>query len=518
MRGRRDHGGFESMKSQIAECNCVCIIARDADRHGCLMNSLTILAGAALLIGAATLLALRLLRDRMGEMPRLLLSPLSGYGVFVGGSCLFGWWEETTLPPEWYLLGMLLAGFWAMIVIVWAADEGRDLPPEDRTPQGRWRTGLLGRHWRGEVPLWGAFWIIFVWLTPLIFAVSRAFVNPLDLDLSIDEETYQLTRRGFTAFAVALFGWSLRGLWKSSLRSRAASRGSTLRALPALGTAGLSAVGLVVLAAVAIGLVASAVHRSWFDPGYERLAEIRVVRGGREIAIDGYFSPGIARRFGLLLVQAPNARIVHLNSLGGSMDEAFRLAILIRRRGLDTYVVDKCYSACTLTFAAGRRRWVTDEALIGFHAPAVGMLHTLGVPHRVLQGMIADEYYGELGVDARLIARIRETPFDRFIEPLPEELRDYGFTTDTADPDQFAASAWAISDWDSAATYLKTHFPILKNAARLHPEKFDAIVEKLRIEYEVGSPPSEIYSSLRPLMNDIIEMSIHRATDELMRN
>jgi len=483
-------------------------------RRGCRMNTLTMIAGASLIPGLATLLVLRLLRDRIGEMPRLLVSPLLGFGAYVAASNLLVRWTDIGLPSDWYPTGLLMSGLWATMVIVWAADEGRDLAPEDRTAPPHWPTGLLGRHWRGELPLWAAFWIICVWLIPLIRSSFSSIVATLDLDLSIDEDAFEITASVLGAVELCLIGWALVGLRNAARRRRAATEGKGFGAHLARGLAALSVVGLVLLAVavtVRVGSELQQYNLLFTEAENVRPAEIRAVRGGREIIIDGDFTAGIARRFGLLLIEARKARVVHLNSPGGSMNEAYRLAVLIRRRGLETYVSDKCYSACTLAFAAGKRRWVSEEANFIFHSPKVTFLSSLGIPHDRIQAHIAGEYFRALDVDPGLIAEIRHTPFTGFLEPTPEELRRYRFTTDTADDDRFAASAWAISDWPSAATFVKQHYPILETAAERNPEVFEAIVEEMRRNYEAGASPSEIFSAIRTRVNGLVEQAIDDA-------
>ena len=103
------------------------------------------------------------------------------------------------------------------------------------------------------------------------------------------------------------------------------------------------------------------------DPDIQPYA-IRVMRDGTEAEISGGFKYGLTDDFRKVLQASPNIQVVHLDSLGGQIGEAMKLHDLLQSRGLDTYVSSGCHSACTLAFAAGRRRILLNGAVLGFHA------------------------------------------------------------------------------------------------------------------------------------------------------
>ena len=88
----------------------------------------------------------------------------------------------------------------------------------------------------------------------------------------------------------------------------------------------------------------------------------------RTIRLDGEFQSGIARDFIRVLESAPDAEIVELQSPGGWVGEAVRIAEQIERRELTTRVASQCSSACTLAFAGGVRRTLAAGGALGFHA------------------------------------------------------------------------------------------------------------------------------------------------------
>lgn len=88
----------------------------------------------------------------------------------------------------------------------------------------------------------------------------------------------------------------------------------------------------------------------------------------RTIRLDGEFQAGIAREFMRVLAAADDAETVELESPGGWVAEAVRVAEQIEHRGLATRVTGQCSSACTLAFAGGTRRTLAPGGALGFHA------------------------------------------------------------------------------------------------------------------------------------------------------
>jgi hypothetical protein len=88
------------------------------------------------------------------------------------------------------------------------------------------------------------------------------------------------------------------------------------------------------------------------------------------IALDGEIDAGTIRDFHRALKARPNTRVILLESPGGYVDEALRLAAEIRRLGLSTAIPKDfgCYSACSYLFFAGKEHVV--RGALGVHAVA----------------------------------------------------------------------------------------------------------------------------------------------------
>ena len=94
---------------------------------------------------------------------------------------------------------------------------------------------------------------------------------------------------------------------------------------------------------------------------------IRVTHQGLALEVSGTFSWALPQQVGVALAEAPNVRLIYLDSPGGHIKAALEVADLIRAHNLDTYVHRMCASACTIAFLAGHQRFISETARLGFH-------------------------------------------------------------------------------------------------------------------------------------------------------
>lgn len=92
----------------------------------------------------------------------------------------------------------------------------------------------------------------------------------------------------------------------------------------------------------------------------------------RTLRFDGMITAGSADKFAALVEKHPEVDQVSLSSLGGRIDEAVKIASLIKQRSLSTVAVGECSSACTIIFLASKVRMFGVDAALGFHSPSGG--------------------------------------------------------------------------------------------------------------------------------------------------
>jgi hypothetical protein len=155
-------------------------------------------------------------------------------------------------------------------------------------------------------------------------------------------------------------------------------------------------------------------HDPLGDPAFLHFAD-----HGREIAVWGTLTEGTADRFEELAKAAPALASVDLESQGGRILEAQRIAQYVRNHHLSTRVQTDCESACTLVLLAGQTRYADPEAKIGFHQPSFP-----GFTAEQQQAAIDanSREYIAAGMDEQFVERVMQTPPDNMWFPAHDEL------------------------------------------------------------------------------------------------
>lgn len=296
--------------------------------------------------------------------------------------------------------------------------DGALLAAEEQDDGSYW-----GRHWRGHLPLAQTYWLNGFLTNMVIAGLGLAFMA-----LEHTGRSLRLISVGFLLYvmlALIARGWSLVGIWRSA--GRHAARGGTpgwgtvARVMVVFGLlATLGQMPSLALQAKEYGLIA--VGRDPMGP----LAAITLDESGKSLEVKGPLSAGVADRFEEVLNSAPGTRTVMLDSDGGRIFEALRMAELIRARGLDTRVERNCASACTLILLAGKDRSAHRFAQIGFHQPDFP-----GLSEAEKNGIIADNRkdYLDAGIRPDFLDRALSTPPAEMWYPTHADMVDAGVLT-----------------------------------------------------------------------------------------
>jgi hypothetical protein len=281
----------------------------------------------------------------------------------------------------------------------------------------------FGRHWRGHLPLAQTYWLNGFLTNLVIGGLGLAFVA-----LQQQGRSLRMIAIGFLLYVLlflAARGWSLVGIWRSAGRHAArggtAGWGTVARVLVVLGVlATLGQMPVLALQAKEYGLIA--VGR---DP-IGALAAMSMDSSGKTLELKGALSSGAADQLEEVLASAPNAQLVVLDSDGGRIFEALRMAELIRARGLDTRVEQHCASACTLILLAGKDRSAHRFAQIGFHQPDFP-----GLSEDEKRAIINDNRgdYTKAGIGPEFLDRALSTPPAEMWYPTHAEMVEAGVLT-----------------------------------------------------------------------------------------
>ena len=112
-------------------------------------------------------------------------------------------------------------------------------------------------------------------------------------------------------------------------------------------------------------------YKAFFNLGYQEDAyadfSIELEKNSNLIYLEGGLGFGVSREIEDLLHKQPNITGIILDSRGGWLHEGRELSKVILAKGLNTYSIAGCYSACTISFVSGKNRLIAAETHLGFH-------------------------------------------------------------------------------------------------------------------------------------------------------
>ncbi len=297
-------------------------------------------------------------------------------------------------------------------------------PPRQRQAQH-----YVARYWRGELSLAHSFW-----LTNMLVDIALGIMQQLLANRQETTASPLLVHQVLTAIKFlhmfVISPWQMVGLWRAARNSLATGCGRLW---------GRCTQGIVVL-----GLVVTLITVPFWVPAYTEMAKVALRTeayrytvslspDGNMLRVEGGIGLGLAQAVAQQLRTHPGVEVVGLSSQGGLLGEARKLQALIERRGLSTYAVDHCQSACTNIFLAGSQRMLHKDAQLGFHRG-----HIPGLPDMMAQGEndLDKRYMLAHGVAQPFVDKAMGTPAYEMWTPTTEELVQAGVVTDIVDGTQ----------------------------------------------------------------------------------
>ncbi len=230
------------------------------------------------------------------------------------------------------------------------------------------------------------------------------------------------------AFGV-LLTWQVVGVIRSSERLLA-DYGSALWGRSAQGLALAAVLGAIIAVSGAAQRIGARQGYLDFERRWEaattRSYDLSIVEGTRIARLRGDMQNGTTRALEEWLGANPGITGIVLDSDGGRVYEGRGVARVIRERGLDTYTLEGCYSACTTAFIAGARRYLGVDARLGFHqyrydagTKNLGYLDSAAEQEKDLA------YYRDRDIDRRFLERVFEAADDDMWFPPADLLLEY---------------------------------------------------------------------------------------------
>jgi hypothetical protein len=352
-------------------------------------------------------------------------------------------------------------------------------------------TNFFSRFWHGEYSLPFSYWVVSFLGNLILIAVLGVMAAAFQ---GTDFNPYSLA--GYLVLVwLLLIGWSvfhLVGVWRSATRYRLEKRQQNKSAVWGILAQIALILGGINLVAQVLKDGVPQLRETWRvafenDPSIPDYT-IRVMRNGTELEIAGGFKYGLAGDVAKVLQASPQVKVVHLNSIGGRVGEAKKLARLIREKGLDTYTSRQCASACTIAFAAGRQRWIRTAAKLGFHR---GSFAGQEFSDALRTAML------EVGYERAFVDRAMTYPSDKMWYPSAAELQAAHVVSGVVDNYRFAASGYGIRPGteDFAGELRKE--PLFRAMEQADSGAFIALASQYQRRYLEGVPEGTIIDDIR---------------------
>ena len=371
------------------------------------------------------------------------------------------------------------------------------------------RSGFILLHWRGELPLAQAYWVVGFLFTLLAIWLANVFGTWLD-KANLPPVGLGITLLSFLSFLCLMTVWQLIGVWRSA--------GKHMK------TTGRHAWGMLARLAVLLGAVRaigdfgtviwpmiseSAILASGKDntPAHQ----LRLMRNGTEVELAGGMPFGTADALKKLLDAAPGVQIVHLNSIGGRVAEGYVVYQMLRERKLATYTATDCVSACTIAFLGGSQRYLSTKARLGFHSSNFGGVDQRHAP------MINDEWRRMLaahGAPSWFIDKALSTSADSMWHPTNKDLIAAKIVTRIVDPDQFAMSG--IVNWRDTEGLERglESIPLYALIRDNDPDSFKRIASRLADGVKLGKSMAEVVKEMQAEFSVLLPKYLEVAPDD----
>ena len=382
----------------------------------------------------------------------------------------------------------------------WQQASARPRPEQTRRPRPRpatrteARAGYVGRHWRGEQSLAWSYWINNVVLaTPLVLALTglMSWISVKGDSLQINAIVLLL---GFPLLVV-LNVWCIVGAWRAA-RNYLLDGGSGLWGWLARISLALGALQLLV--SVLFGFLPS-VDEYWkmargIDPIGQ--ATLSISADGRSLRLKGTIGMGDGERLRALLDSegAHDLRRIELESPGGRVREAEKMAAALKRHGHESRVVGTCASACTLVFLAGKPRQMTPGGRLGFHRASTG---TYNPVFEELANQQLAVTYRDLGLPDSMIDKTLHTPSRSMWFVPHDELRSHSLIAPMPQTLAIAlppAGSGTLADFDDA---LRIH-PVWDALEQHTAGTIDAVAKRMWAARTAGASDEDVQAASLP--------------------
>jgi len=261
----------------------------------------------------------------------------------------------------------------------------------------------IRHHWRGELSLAVSFWVNLVVIGVAIVGAQLLIKRPF---VDHPQNLFYATALCFVAFRIVIYPWQAIGVLRSCERALSEYKNVIwIRSAQVITVLGIS---VVIMDGIDLTRTLIKLNQPEEVPASLQKDYSLALRDSTTAQLQGSLDPGITQALRQFLEAHPGVTGIILNSDGGNVFEARGLASVIIDRGLSTYSSTRCYSSCTIAFAAGRKRILGSKAKLGFHRYKLNtVLPVIDAENELKKDML---FYKDRGIDAVFLEQIAHTP------------------------------------------------------------------------------------------------------------
>lgn len=361
----------------------------------------------------------------------------------------------------------------------------------------------LKNHWYGDLSLFKSLVINF-WLISLL-AATLYYCTALLIGKIIDDSRYVAASMLILILTSGpLFIWQIVGLARSAKRCQKSGKTNASTNLLWVVITLLATLNIYYNYLFTTPFVIEFYQISQSDKHYPEFV-VKVLPSGKEIEISGGIRTGSADKFIALLECTPYVETIHINSSGGRIKEALKIAQLIHRNGLNTYVSTSSESAGSLIFLAGKKRFAKKSSKLGFHSASYA-----GFSEKDLNITVGEteKRLKEIGVNQNFVEKIKGTKPSEMWYPDIATLLVEKVVTDIA-----AANKFSLSDTVSSsiigmddATFTQLYSkacPSIELLERKIPGTIASIRKQYRDSIAAGKSEADVEFTVRNFVGEI---------------
>ena len=367
--------------------------------------------------------------------------------------------------------------------------------------------GVIGAHWRGELPLarsLGLHAIVLGGLAGLAATALSVLVDVTDGSVQLAALLALLA----SPAALAVQAWGIVGAWRS-----AGPQGQLASPWMGVATRGLLALlGVAALATMAVRDLPRTPMLARLALGSDPQGQVAVSvsEDGHRLELRGWLAPGDAARVQQAMAAAPALRVLEIDSTGGRFQEALQLAGALRGQGWTVRVRGSCRDACTMVLMAGAVRQLLPDARWGLAQPVAVSSNPLFKP---LVRQRLTRLYTAAGVPQGLVKTGLAVPHDFHWHAAWNELAAAGVASTLPYPLDVALPRREAPPGELADT-LRSH-PRWHGLDRRFPGAIAAAVERVQAARNGGADDEAAMLAALETVEPLLARLLFNASPEL---